>query len=61
MGKLNANDEGELVLGVTPDHEHHVVVVQFGTEVRWLGLPPESARQLAASLIRAAGEVESAH
>jgi hypothetical protein len=61
LGKLNANDEGELVMGVAADHEHRVVVLQFGTDVRWLGLPPDSARQLAASLIRAAGEVENAH
>lgn len=60
-GKITENDQGELVMGVAADHEHGVVVVQFGSSVHWLGLPPSSARELAASLIRAAGEVENAH
>jgi len=59
-GKLNENDEGELVFGVAADHEHKLVVLTFGSEVRWLAMPAEAARQMALSLVRAAGEVDGA-
>jgi len=60
-GKLTEHDEGELVFGVSADKERKVVILQFGSEVRWLAMPADSALQLALSLVKAAGEVDGAH
>lgn len=56
-GKLNKDDEGEIrfVVGHSPEGQ---VILDFGKEVKWLGMPPEGARQLAAILLLHADEVE---
>jgi len=59
-GKLHPADEGEICLAIAADPQHGIVVVDFGTPVRWLGMPPEQARQLAATLFRCAQELEAA-
>jgi hypothetical protein len=41
QGKVHANDEGELVIGVAADVAHGQVVVNFGTPVAWFALPPD--------------------
>lgn len=48
-GKLHESDEGELQIGVTVNQG--TVIVAFGKPVAWLGLTPQMARDLAASLI----------
>ena len=53
-GKLHESDEGELRIGVTVIKG--TVIVAFGKEVAWLGLTPQIARDLAASLIERADE-----
>ena len=57
-GKLHESDEGELRIGVTV--KQGTVIVVFGKEVAWLGLPPQVARDLAASLIERADEAAKA-
>lgn len=47
-GKLNADDKGELRIGVAADRGN--VVIDFGTRVSWVGMPPEQAEQLAETL-----------
>jgi hypothetical protein len=58
QGKVCESDEGELTMGVAADIQQRTVVLNFGTPVLWLGLPPAQARELAASLIEKADEVE---
>jgi hypothetical protein len=53
-GKLNADDEGAIRLGVT--HSQGNVVIEFGTPVKWIGLPPEQAMDLARAIMQHAGE-----
>ena len=57
-GKLNASDEGEIQLGVTT--HGGTVILAFGKEVAWLGLPPQQARELARALIAKADEATKA-
>lgn len=55
-GKLNKSDEGELRLAVTAKDGN--VIIAFGTPVTWMGMPPESARTLANSLLKQADKAE---
>lgn len=56
-GKLIDSDEGEIGFGVT--HMNGKVVINFGSPVAWLGIDPALARELAASLIKHADEVDA--
>jgi len=55
-GKLNAHDEGELQLAI--GHKDGNVILDFGTPVAWLGLPPKEAKDLGMMLIKHANEIE---
>ena len=48
-GKLNGNDEGGIRFAIGEDGGS--VVINFGTPVTWLGMPPEQAVTLAEALI----------
>lgn len=50
-GKLGDDDEGGLKIGVAADIPNGVVRVEFGKEVAWLAMPPETALDLAKSII----------
>jgi hypothetical protein len=58
QGKVHATDEGELKFALAADHEHRVVLIDFGKPVVWMGLPPEDAVKLGLALIERAGELE---
>ena len=45
QGKLRRDDEGELRLAV--GHKTGKVVIDFGTQVAWIGLDPDQADGLA--------------
>jgi len=49
-GKCAKDDEGEIryVIG----HTHNEVVIDFGSPVKWLGLTPEQATELADTIRR---------
>ena len=53
-GKLNADDEGALQLGLT--NHNGKVIIQFGVPIKWLGLGPQEAADLASGLIKHARE-----
>ncbi len=55
-GKLTDKDEGGLVYKV--GRYKDTVIMEFGTPVKWLGLPPENARELAQVLIKHADAIE---
>lgn len=50
--KMNAEDEGELMLAIAVDHGR--IIVQFGKSVSWLGLGHREAIEIATTLIDAA-------
>ncbi len=56
-GRVHSSDEGDIRFGVAADTAHGVVIINFSTPVAWLGLPPDTARQLAALLIAKADEI----
>lgn len=53
-GMLGPSDEGELNMGVAHDSKG-TVIVNFGKEVSWFGLPPEQAIEFAKLILRHAG------
>jgi hypothetical protein len=53
-GKLNAEDEGGLQIGIAKDHDG-VIVINFGTEVSWIGLDQASAISFAKHILKHAG------
>lgn len=57
-GKLCEGNCGELTMAVA--HQDGAVILEFGTQVAWIGLPPQIARQLAQALIEHATRAESA-
>lgn len=48
-GKLTKTDEGAIQFAV--GHENGKVVMDFGTPVHWVGMPPQQAVELAQSLL----------
>lgn len=55
-GMLTPTDEGGIRFAV--GSKNGVVVVDFGSPVAWVGMPPAEARQLAASLVKHADHLE---
>ena len=53
-GKLVPHDEGEIAFAVT--HKSGKVIIEFGTEVHWVGMTPDQAKGLAESLIKHADD-----
>jgi hypothetical protein len=51
-GKLDADDEGGLMLAISV--YNGVVRVDFGKPLEWLGLPPEEALAFASLLVKQA-------
>ena len=60
FGKINADDEGGLRMGVAVDQSNGIVRVDFGKPVAWLGLDRETALGLA-DLIRKHAETLALH
>jgi len=58
QGKLTASDKGEL--GIKVFSIPGKIVVEFGTQITWIGMDPEQARNLADSLRRHADAAERA-
>jgi hypothetical protein len=57
QGRLNQDDQGDLMLAVTPDRRKGLVRIDFGTGLTWLALDPQTARKMAEGLTRAADAV----
>ncbi len=53
-GSLGPDDQGELSMGVTHDSKG-TVILNFGKEVSWIGMPPEQAINFARLILRHAG------
>ncbi len=55
-GKLNADDEGALMIGISVQDK--TVIIDFGTQVKWIGLDKFAAIQLGQMIIDRANEIE---
>jgi hypothetical protein len=53
-GSLGPNDEGELQFAISRD-SNGLVHINFGKDVSWLALEPETAIELAKTLLKCAG------
>lgn len=58
-GQLTPDDEGDLMLAVGEKDGN--VVIDFGKQIVWLGLPPDSAIELARLIHDRAVEIKAAH
>ena len=58
QGRLNPNDKGEIRMAIFPDEESRVIIMEFGVELSWIGMPPGQAREMGEALIRHANEME---
>jgi len=56
-GKLTPGDEGELNIGITTYNGN--VIINFGKQISWIGLPPETAVKVAQAIIDKAVEARS--
>lgn len=54
-GRASPDDEGEIIFGVGV--RGNLVIVDFGTPVKWLGIPHDTAVELAESILKAAAMV----
>jgi hypothetical protein len=53
--RLNADDEGELKLGVAFDEKNKLVRIDFGKPVAWMALDPAQAIEMAKTILRRSG------
>lgn len=53
-GMLGPSDEGALSIGIATDSKG-TVIINFGKEVSWVGMPPEQAIQFATMILKRAG------
>jgi hypothetical protein len=53
-GSLGPDDRGGLQIGVAHDSKGNVII-NFGTELNWIGFPPDQAIQLAKLIMTHAG------
>lgn len=51
-GKLNKDDEGALVIGITYDQKDNLVIIDFGSPVKWFGMRPTQAVEFANTILR---------
>lgn len=58
MGKLTAEDEGEIKFALAADPKTKTIILDFGKPVAWLGLPREDARKMANLILERVKELE---
>jgi hypothetical protein len=56
-GKIHESDEGEIRFRMVADKVNGVVIVDFGSPVKWLGLPKAEAITIGEALIKHANEL----
>lgn len=56
-GKISEDDKGDLRIAIAADRSNKIVRIEFGTPTTWLGLPKESAKELADSLMSKAAQL----
>ena len=51
-GRINGDDDGEVVFKIGPDPDKELVQLEFPNPVKWVAMPPGQAIELAQLLIR---------
>lgn len=57
-GKLNDFDEGEIQLAIGIDGKNQVMIIDFGTPTKWIGLPKKEATEFAELILKRAKELK---
>ncbi len=57
-GQISKDDEGALNIGITADKEKGIVILDFGSPVKWIGLSPEDVYGLTKVMIERANEID---
>lgn len=57
QGRIASTDDGDLAMAVAADKAHGVVILDFGKQVSWIGLPPDEVVKLCKLLMKRAAEV----
>jgi hypothetical protein len=58
-GRLGADDDGALSVGVGCDKDRGVVIIFFGKPIKWIGLSPKDVANMVKSVVKAAREVST--
>ena len=57
-GKLHDGDEGGLTVAVWLDAPNSAVVLEFGTQISWMGMDADTARAIATKMIALADAID---
>ncbi len=57
-GQIFKDDEGALNIGIASDKEKGIVIMDFGSPVKWIGLSPEDIYGLTKVMIEKANEID---
>ena len=57
LGKFNETDDGELILAITTDEKAGKVIINFATEIAWVGMSAEQAKGFGELLIMHANQL----
>ena len=58
-GRVGPDDDGDLAFTIRSDQDRHLVFLDFGQPVEWVGMPPHQAVELAQTLIKHARAVST--
>ncbi len=57
-GRIAPDDDGQLAYMIAADHKRGLIALNFTKPLEWLAIPPHQARELAATLLAKAREIE---
>lgn len=57
-GKLNEDDDGGLIIKMQVSKENQVLMIEFGTNVTWIGLTKKDALNFAWNILSKAKELD---
>ena len=55
---MRPDDKGELAMKLAVDMERKLIHLDFGTQVSWLAIGPDGARDIALGLLKAAARLD---
>ncbi len=58
-GRMNEDDDGDIAFAIAADKKRGIVVLDFGKNVSWVGLPPQKVVELCGLLMKKAREVST--
>jgi hypothetical protein len=52
QGRIGADDEGDLAIGIAADKDKQIVIIDFSKPVKWIGLAPKETNDLINLLLK---------